>query len=271
LGILGRKGVTKANKKNRNSTKKAYITVFVAFLTLSLALASIAAAAGAITLTPMAQAPGASVTVNGTGFGATKAVGIGFGEEANVTNEVVNATGPYDVDVGPYVESLSYWPVKPGSFQRESGIMFGGSYIPAYLYWDDGNGTISTDNTAVVSATIDYITGKASFYFTSPLSSSENYVRIVNYTRYQFNVTPAAGVTTLASGAFSASITVPSVADGYYVLTAVDTAGNIATATLGVDHTIPEGLTFSVMVLLSAIAVTVSVSYFRKRPKWQNW
>jgi hypothetical protein len=263
--------VTKANKKNRDNTKKAYITALVAFLTLSLALVSIAAASGAITLTPMAQAPGASVTVNGTGFGATKAVGIGFGAEANVTNEEVNATGPYDVDVGPYVESLSYWPVKPGSFQRESGIMMGDLYIPSYVYWDDETGTILTDNPEVASATIDYTTGKVSFNFSSPLSSSYDYVRKVNYTRYQFNVTPAAGVTTLASGAFSTSITVPSVADGNYVLTAVDAAGNIATATLGVDHTIPEGLTFSVMLLLSTVAVIVAARYFRKRPKWKNW
>jgi hypothetical protein len=77
-------------------------------------------------------------------------------------------------------------------------------------------------------------------------------------------VTPAAGVTTLASGAFSASITVPSVADGNYVVTAVDTAGNKATATLNV---VPEGLTVGVMVVVSSVVVIVSSCYFRKKPK----
>jgi outer membrane protein assembly factor BamB/fermentation-respiration switch protein FrsA (DUF1100 family) len=34
---------------------------------------------------------------------------------------------------------------------------------------------------------------------------------------------------------------------------------------------IPEGITLSVMLLLSTIAVIVSMRYYRKRPKWQNW
>jgi hypothetical protein len=256
--------------KKIHHLKKAYVTAIMSFLIFSLILASmpLTKAAGAITLTPTTQVPGASVTVEGTGFGATKAVGIGFGAELNVTGEEVNVTGPYDVDVGPYVENLSCWPVKPSSFQRESGIMIGDLYIPSFLYWDDGQGTILTDNPEVASATIDYATGKVSFTFSSPLSSSYDYVRIVNYTHYEYNVTPAAGVTTLASGTFTASITVPSVVNGNYVVTAIDTQGNLATATL---NTIPEGLTLGVMLLLSTVAVIVSMRYFRKRPKWKNW
>ena len=34
---------------------------------------------------------------------------------------------------------------------------------------------------------------------------------------------------------------------------------------------IPEGLSLGVMLLLSSIAVIVSLRYYRKRPKWQNW
>lgn len=34
---------------------------------------------------------------------------------------------------------------------------------------------------------------------------------------------------------------------------------------------IPEGLTIGAMLLLSTIAVIVSIRYFRKRPKWKNW
>jgi hypothetical protein len=216
--------------KRMQHNRKVHVAA-AAFLVFSLALVSIAAATGAITLTPTAQAPGASITVDGTGFGATKAVGIGFGAEVNVTGEAVNATGPYDVDVGPYVYALSYLPVKPGSFRMESGFLLGGSYIPSFQYWDNGNGTISSNNTQLTWTMIDYVIGKVSFNFTAPLKSSVAYVRIANYTRYEYNVTPAAGVTTLASGTFTASITVPAVANGNYNVTAIDTQGNRAVAT----------------------------------------
>jgi hypothetical protein len=93
-------------------------------------------------------------------------------------------------------------------------------------------------------------------------------VTYINYTYYTYNVTPAAGVTTLASGTFSASITVPTVTDGNYVVTAVDTAGNKATQTLNV---VPEGLTLGVMLALSTIAVIVSTRYFRKQPKIKSY
>lgn len=34
---------------------------------------------------------------------------------------------------------------------------------------------------------------------------------------------------------------------------------------------VPEGLPLGVMLLLSTIALIVSMRYYRKRPKWQNW
>jgi predicted secreted protein len=34
---------------------------------------------------------------------------------------------------------------------------------------------------------------------------------------------------------------------------------------------VPEGLTIEIILLLSTVAVIVSMRYFRKRPKWQNW
>jgi hypothetical protein len=221
-----------------------------------------------VELTPTSGEPDDSVIVEGTDFVATKTVGIGFGAEANVTSEVVTATGPYDGDVGPYVESLSYWPIKPGSFQRESGIMIGDLYIHGYLYWDDGSGTILTDNAEVASATIEYTTGKVSFNFTSPLSSSYDYVRIVNYTRYQFNVTPAAGLTTDASGAFTVNITVPAIWNGTHAVTLIDDQGNMATSDFTVvgSDVIPEPLTIGAIVLLSSVASVVSFYWLRKKP-----
>jgi hypothetical protein len=240
---------------------KVYITAITAFLMLSLTLVSIAAAAGAITLTPTTQAPGASVTVDGTGFGATKRVAIGFGAEVNSTNFNMAYTGE---GMGPYSGRLSYWPVKPGSFVLYSDTTAGGGIVSTYT--DNGDGTTLWSFDGTPMGTINYTTGEWSRSSTVDVSGIDtNYS--ATYTRYEFNVTPAVSVTTLASGAFSASITVPSVANGAYAVTAVDTAGNIATATFTVDDEIPEGLTLGVMVLLSGVAVVVSTRYFRKRLK----
>jgi predicted secreted protein len=59
-------------------------------------------------------------------------------------------------------------------------------------------------------------------------------VNLANYTYYQYSVTPAAGVTTSATGTFQAAITVPSVFNGTHSVTAIDTEGNTATALLTV-------------------------------------
>ncbi len=211
-------------------------------------------------MTPATQAPGASVAVDGAGFGATKAVGIGFGAEVNVTNEFMNTTGPYGVGTGPYTGNTSYLPIKPGTFRLS--INYSSTVFVELLHDVAGNGTLTPAIPLFVNVTIDYITGQLTAFTTVP--ASKNGTRFVNYTRYEYNVTPAAGVTTGGSGAFSASITVPSVDNGNYVVTAIDTQGNLATATL---NTVPEGLTLGVMLTLSTIAMITSKRYFRKRPK----
>jgi len=252
------------NKKLQQK-KSMYATTITAFLMLSLAFASIAAAAGPITLTPTTQAPGSSVSVDGTGFGATKRVAIGFGAEVNSTNYNMNYTG---TGMGPYSGTTSYWPIKPGSFVLYSDTTAGGGIVSTYT--DNGDGTTLWSYDGSVMGTINYTTGQWSRSSTVDVSGIDtNYS--ATYTRYEFNVTPAAGVTTLASGAFTASITVPSVADGSHAVTAIDTSGNRATSFLIVDHTVPEGLTVGVMLLLSTVAVIVGTRYYRKRPKWQNW
>jgi hypothetical protein len=135
-------------------------------------------------------------------------------------------------------------------------------------FTDNGDGTLASTSTYFVSGTINYVTGVFSRTSTTDLSGyASTMVHTVSYTRYQNNTTPAAGVTTSASGSFTANIAVPNVSDGIYVVTAIDASGNIASSNLSVAQTIPEGLNIGVMVLLSSVAVLVGSPYFRKRLK----
>jgi hypothetical protein len=83
-------------------------------------------------------------------------------------------------------------------------------------------------------------------------------------------VTPGGGVTTSGSGTFSTSITVPAVADGIYGVTAVDSNGNWATASLTVSATIPEVLPLAGMIILSSVAVLVGSRYFGRKSQVEN-
>jgi hypothetical protein len=240
--------------------KKTIVVVMVSIFVLSLLLA-LASAAGALTLTPTAQAPSASVTVDGTGFSATNAVGIGFGAEVAGVDYNMAYTG---TGMGPYKGTVSYRPIKPGSFVLYSDTTAGGGIVSTYT--DNGDGTTLWSYDGTPMGTINYTTGEWSRSSTVDVSGiATNYT--ATYTRYAYNVTPAAAVTTLPSGAFTALITVPAVANGNYNVTAIDTAGNRAFATLTVDSTIPEGLTIGVMVLLSTVAVIVGSLHFRKQPR----
>jgi hypothetical protein len=252
--------------KKMQHKESVFAAVILAFLMCSLFFASIpmAKAAGAITLTPTAQSPGASVTVAGTSYGATKAVGIGFGGVVNATDANMNYTG---TGMGPYTGRVSYWPIKPGSFVLYSDTTAGGGIISTYTDAGDGTTLWSYDGTAM--GTINYTSGVWTRSSTVDVSGiTTNYT--ATYTHYMYNVTPAAGVTTNPSGAFTASITVPAVSDGLWSVVAIDTQGNISEKALTVDHTIPEGLTLGVMLLLSTAAVIVGTRYYRKRPKWET-
>ena len=243
-------------------------TVFVVFLPLLMVMAVLPMAnAATATLTPTFQAPGGSVTVNGTGFGAEKTVGIGFGAEVDVVNEVMSTFGPYGVSGGPYYGNTAYFPVKPGTFNMS--IQVGGSSLR--LFMDvAGNGTLnvaSLFSASVVNATIDYATGRfTSFWVDAVPAENQAFPHIVNYVRCGYNVTPAGSLNASSLGTFSANFTVPTVANGNYSVTAIDTNGNLATSRLGVDVTIPEGLSIGVMLLLSSAAIIVGPRYFRKQP-----
>lgn len=254
--------------KRMQHRKKVYARSIMAFLTLSMVLVVIpiiSAATAAITLTPTAQAPGASVSVAGTGFGATKAVGIGFGAEVAGSDTNMAYTGTSDGLT--WSGRVSKWPIKPGSFVLTSDTTSGAGLVSVYT--DDGDGTTTGTFEGAVG-TIDYTTGQWTRVTTVSVTGiAANYT--ATYTRYAYNVTPAAGVTTLASGAFSASITVPAVANGNYAVTAIDTQGNRAVASLAVDSAIPEGLTVGVMVIVSSVAVIVGTRYFRKQAKIKSY
>ncbi len=241
--------------------EKASKTIIVALLTLLMVLAAIslvvpmASAAGSITLTPTTQAPSGSVTVAGTGFAGSTAVGIVLGTEITVTNETIttfSGTGN-----GPYTATLAHYPIKPGSFSMHWDTSGTGSD-----WTDNGDGTLASSSSYSAGGTVNYVTGV--FGRTSTLDlSSYALTATCSYTYYQYKVTPAAGVATTASGAFTTNITVPTVAAGNYVITAIDASGARATNTLIVStQPIPEGLSIGAIVLLS-VAVVVGSRYSR--------
>jgi len=245
---------------------KAYATIVTAFLVFSFTTASIVAGAGSLTLPSTPQAPGGSVPVSGTGFNATKAVGIGFGAEVagSNTNMAYNGTA----DGLTWSGRISHWPIKPGSFVLISDTTAGGSGIVS-TYTDKGDGTMTWSYDGTTMGTINYVTGQWSRTTTVDVTGiAANYT--ATYIYYQYNATPAAGVTTTASGTFATSITVPTVTNGSYNVTAIDAGGTRAVGTITVDVTIPEGLTVAVTVLLSSFAVIGSSRYLRKPPRIPN-
>ena len=220
-------------KEKMQQKKGVYATTIMAVLMVSIVLASlpIAKAAGGITLTPTSQTPGVSVTVHGTGFGANQAVGIGFGAEVQVINEWMNIIGPFDVGNGPYTGFTTRLPIKPTTFRISINV----SSTTWFQTASDvaGNGTLN-NGLPTGNVTLNYVTGNWTRFTTSPVASSPYYKHICNYTTYEYNVTPATGVITNSLGEFTASVIVPSAFNGDHTVTAIDTEGHIATATLTV-------------------------------------
>jgi hypothetical protein len=236
---------------------KKYIAFFVALLLFSLAMVSIVAGAGSLTLPSTPQAPGGVVPISGLSFGASKAVGIGFGAEVAVANETFLHPGS---GFGPFSITLANTPVKPGTFVLNIDVNSG---LTTIIYTDNGAGGLASTAPSFVSGTIDYVSGKITYY-TNTDPTGYTIVRKAFYTSYQYNVTPGIGVNTTASGSFTASIVVPSVGSGNYNITAIDTAGNRVVGSLIIDVAVPESLTIGALVLLSSIAVIASSRYFRR-------
>ena len=228
-----------------------------AFLAFLLSIIPQAAAAASITLNTPAQAPGGSVTVTGMGFGASRNIGIAFGAESNVTGEIVNqiVTG----DTRDY--NFTHRPIKPGSVQIIHLNLLTGS---APLVTDNGAGTLYLGTSGnIFSNAMNYALGN--FHREGVVGTNpDDYLLTASYISYQYSLTSFGGITTDASGRFSVNITVPALPNGNYNVTAIDSGGNLATSTFS---TIPEGLPFGAVLLLSSVAVAAGSWLFRKRPR----
>ncbi len=244
---------------------KVCISFVVTLLTISMLFAvfPMANCAGAITLTPSSQAQGGTVTVAGSGFAATQAVGIGIGQEVVVTGEAHPIPSP--TGLGPFITKVNHWPIKPGSFSFHC-VVSSDTNVVESDYTDNGDGTLASTSTYSVGHTVNYVTG-AFGRGTNSAWDGFTVVFTASYTYYQYNVTPAAGITTSAAGAFSADIVVPAaLANANTPVNAFDVKGNRGTATLTVNSAIPEGFSMGIIVVLSA-AVVIGTVLMRKLPK----
>ena len=220
--------------------------------------------ASQVMLTPTTGEPGDSVMVEGTDFAATNNTGIGFGPAVIVTDEfhdILNVSIGGPTVYGPFVARTLHYPIVPGSFYffcDVSGV--------TSEYFDNGDGTLNTESTYAVDPFVNYVTGEFGRSSNSPWDGY-----IVNFTAsyayYHFNVTPASGVPTDGSGAFTVNITVPDIWNGTEPVTVVDEAGNVAVADFTVEGSdiVPEPLTIGALVLLSSAALIVSSYCLRKR------
>ena len=243
-------------KKMSNKTKIVAIATLMMLIVLSIPMIN----AQSVTVTVESEPimPDDSFTVEGTGFAATSAVAIGFGEEVTVTWEAHEIPEP--MGNGPFIAIVNNHPIKPGSLSFHCDV----SGVTSDYYDDFANGTLNTTSTYAVDPFVNYVTGEFGRATNSPW---DGYVVVyyANYTYYR-SATPDEGVTTDGSGSFTSSATVPAIINGDYSVTAIDDKGNMATSTETVEI-IPEGLTFGVIALLSAVTLLVGSNYLWKRSK----
>jgi len=241
--------------------KKISSTIVMAFLMITMLLATVlmGSAALEIVVNPTSGMPFDSVEVTGTDFAASNPVGIGIGVEVEQTDEDMEWAGE---GVGPYYGKTAWWPIKPGSFNLTADTTMSGGIISTYT--DNGDGTLSGSFEGAYGD-VNYTTGEWSRTSTADLTGNmQNYS--ATYIRYEWNVTPAEGLTSGLDGAFTTNITVPELGNGTVPITAIDEEGNFASADFTVyGSSIPEIFSFgSVILLTSAVAIIATFS-FRKR------
>ncbi len=246
-------------------TRRVHV-VFVLLCLSVLAVSSVVRGASQVELTPTSGKPGDSIMVEGTDFAATSKVGIGFAGEVTVTGEIHNITevsvGGPDV-YGPFVGITEHYPIKPGSFYFLCDV----SGVTSEYFDDYGNGTLNTTSTYAVDPFVNYVTGEFGRSSNSPW---DGYVVsfTASYTYYEFNATPATGITTDGSGAFTANFTVPDIWNSTAAVTVIDEQGNMAVTEFTVygSDIVPEPLTIGAIVLLSSATLVVSFYWLRKKP-----
>ena len=243
----------------KSSNKTRIVALASLMLLIALNMPTIKAQTVTLTVDSEPLMPGDSITVEGTDFAATTAVALGVGEEVTVVGEVHEIPEP--TGNGPFIAIVDHYPIKPGSFSFHCDV----SDVTSDYYDDYGNGTLNTSSIYAVDPFVNYVTGEFGRSTNSPWDTY-TVVFTANYTYYQ-NVTPAAGVTTGPSGAFTAEMTIPEiVVNGNYSVTAIDTRGNIATSTQTFEK-IPENPTFGIMMLASSVAGLVGSRYLWNRSK----
>jgi len=153
--------------------------------------------------------------------------------------------------------------LKPGSFFFHCDVE--GVTSDYYDTW--ANGTLETTSTYAIDPFVNYVTGE---FGRSSNSAWDGYTVsfTASYTYYHFNVTPAAGVSTDALGAFTVNITVPDIWNGTEPVTVIDETGNMTAGDFIVygSSVVPEALTVGAIVLLSSAALVVSFYWLRKKP-----
>jgi len=241
--------------------KRFYVVIVLFFIAVYAVSAPITKAASQIELTPTSGEPSSTVGVEGTEFAPSKAVSIGLGAEVTITDESVTVAGSLS---GPYTGTTASHPIKSGSFKWNFRI----GTMPVEIL-DLGNGLVD-DNAGFVSVgLINYTSGFFSIMLSASMAGTSG--NTVNYTTYEFDVTPD-GLRTDGSGMLSGNFTVPDIWNGTHTVTVIDEAGNMATAdftVVGSDF-IPEPLTVGAVVLLTSTAIAVSSYWMRKRSYTKN-
>ncbi len=247
--------------------RKVYTTTIMVFMMIAMLLATVLVANAVleIVVNPTSGMPFDSVEVTGTEFAASNPIGIGIGVEVGTTDEDMSWAG---TGVGPYYGKTSWWPIKPGSFVLEVDTTMSGGILSTYT--DNGDGTLSGSFEGAYGD-VNYTTGEWSRTSTVDLTGNmQNYS--ATYIRYEWNVTPAEGLTSGLDGAFTTNITVPELGNGTVPITAIDEEGNFAATDFTVyGSAIPEIFSFGAVILLSSVAVIIATFGFRKRIKiWKK-
>jgi len=215
-------------------------------------------------LTPTSGEPSDLVGVEGTDFAASTSVGIGFGPEVDVIDEIPTVK---DNEADPRIinGSTANHHIKPGSFNWDFSL--GALSVSCS---DNGDGTLSSTAGEEMTGTINYTTG----FFTITSTVFTGFTdedHTIDYTTYEFDVTPS-GLATNGSGMLSGEFTVPAIWNETHTVTVVDEEGNIATSDFDVygSDVVPEPLTMGAIVLLSSAALVVSFYCLRKRSYTKN-